>query len=59
MNLLHQIQPLLHKFGLNSTQQSIYIAGLTLGPSTILQLAEHTNLKRITAHQATQSLVDQ
>lgn len=59
MNLLHQIQPLLSKLGLNITEQSVYLAGLSLGPSTILQLAEQSKLKRLTVHQAVQSLVDQ
>jgi sugar-specific transcriptional regulator TrmB len=59
MSLLHQIQPLLHKLGLNTTEQSVYMAGLTLGPSTILQLAEYTKLKRLTVHQAVHSLIEQ
>lgn len=59
MSLLHHIQPLLSKLGLNSTEQSVYLAGLTLGPSTILQLAEQSKLKRLTVHQAVQSMIEQ
>lgn len=59
MDLLHQIQPLLSKLGLNMTEQSVYLAGLTLGPSTILQLAEQSKLKRLTVHQAVYSLIEQ
>lgn len=59
MSLLHQIQPLLHKLGLNTTEQTVYLSGLSLGPSTIIQLADHSQLKRLTVHQAVQSLIDQ
>src|SRR3989344_1258284 len=47
----------LQKFGLNEHEAKVYLAGLSLGPSSAKDLAEITNVKRSTVYLALENLI--
>lgn len=55
----YQIESLLTKLWLNTTEKTVYMTWLELGASTILQLAQATKLNRLTVHQAVDHMVTQ
>ncbi|MFA5791467.1 MAG: helix-turn-helix domain-containing protein [Candidatus Paceibacterota bacterium] len=49
----------LKKLGLTKHEAKVYLVALSLGPSTVLQLANHTEIKRPTVYLATKNLIRQ
>lgn len=54
---MHQLQKTLNEFGLNEHEGAIYLAMLGHGHTTVLKLAEQTDIKRSTAYLILQSLI--
>jgi sugar-specific transcriptional regulator TrmB len=48
----------LNSIGLNSFESELYLTGLRLGPSTILQLSKKTNIKRTTIYGIISGMID-
>ncbi len=49
----------LQKLGLTEHESKVYLAALSLGPSSALQLADHTGIKRPTVYLAAKNLTKQ
>lgn len=49
---------LLKKLGLTDNEIQIFICSLKTGPSTVIQLAKYTQIKRITTHAVIQRLLE-
>jgi len=49
----------LEKLGLNEHEAKVYLAALSLGPSTAIRLANFTNVKRPTVYLAAKNLIKQ
>jgi DNA-binding MarR family transcriptional regulator len=49
----------LQKLGLNEHEARVYLAALSLGPSTASQIADQTNIKRPTVYLAAENLIKQ
>ena len=52
------VKQILMKLGLTESEIDVVFMGLKLGPATIIQLAKHTGLKRITTHAIVQRLLE-
>lgn len=52
-----EVKEYLNKLGLTSTEIDIYLALVTTGPSTILNLSRYTKIKRSTVHFIVESLI--
>ncbi|MFP4514914.1 MAG: TrmB family transcriptional regulator [Parcubacteria group bacterium] len=52
----NQLIKTLSSLGLNDNEAFVYIAGLTLGPSTILKLSREAGVKRTTVYSVVESL---
>ncbi|MEI8143716.1 MAG: helix-turn-helix domain-containing protein [Candidatus Berkelbacteria bacterium] len=48
----------LESFGLNETEQAIYLAGLALGPTSVQSLSRTANTKRSTSYFAIENLIE-
>lgn len=55
---IQSIDHLLKQFDLTDHERTIFLAGLTLGPSTIIQLAQQSDLHRLTVHQVVQMMIN-
>lgn len=55
---VYPIESLLTKLWLNTTEKKIYLTGLELGASTILQLSQASKLNRLTVHQSVEHMVE-
>lgn len=53
------MQEELQKLGLNEHEAKVYLAALSLGPSSAAQIAEHSNIKRPTVYLALENLAKQ
>ena len=56
---LDRIKQLLWRFGLNESEQTVYLTWLHQWPSTVAQLAHTSGLKRVTTHAIVDSLISQ
>lgn len=56
---IHQqkIEAMLTRLGLNESERDIYMASRYLGPSTVIQLSQYTDIKRVTAHSNVDKLL--
>ena len=52
-----EIKEYLQKLGLNEIEIDLYLALITIGPSTILELSRNTDIKRSTVHVNVESLI--
>ncbi len=48
----------LHILGCNDREAELYLQALTLGPSTVQELARHVRRNRVTVHSAAQQLIE-
>lgn len=58
MNSEKEVIDYLEKFGLSEIESRLYLGLLESGPSTVLELSKHTNIKRTTAHVNIESLIE-
>lgn len=56
---LQSIDYLLKQFELSDHERMIFCAGLEVWPASIIQLAQHTHLHRLTVHQTVQAMLQQ
>jgi len=52
----NQLIKTLSSFGLSNNEALVYVAGLTVGPSTILKLSKEASIKRTTVYSVVESL---
>jgi sugar-specific transcriptional regulator TrmB len=52
----NQLIKTLSSFGLSKNDALVYVAGLSLGPSTILKLSKEAGIKRTTTYSVVESL---
>lgn len=55
---LQSIDYLLKQFDLSDHERTVFCAGLSSWPSTIIQLAQQADLHRLTVHQVVQSMIE-
>jgi len=46
----------LHEFGLEENEAKVYLASLSLGPTTVLNLSKHGDVKRTTVYEVVETL---
>jgi len=52
-----RLEQLLMRLGLNKTEIHVYLTALKVGPNTVMNLAEHAELKRVTTHAVVNELI--
>jgi predicted DNA-binding transcriptional regulator len=54
----HSLLPQLLDFGLTHNEATIYLRSLIIGPSTIIQISQSTEIKRTTVHTAVERMIE-